>query len=49
VRLAGLRQIRAIIDDELESVWGGKKTPIDALNQAVDRGNDVLTRVGRRD
>lgn len=49
MRLAGLRQIRAIIDDELESVWGGKKTPIDALNQAVDRGNDVLTRVGRGD
>jgi len=47
VRLAGLRQIRTIIDDELESVWGGTKTPIDALNHAVLRGNAVLMRVGR--
>ncbi|HWA39598.1 MAG TPA: extracellular solute-binding protein [Burkholderiales bacterium] len=42
MRLAGMRHIRTIIDDELESVWDGKKTPIDALNHAVVRGNVVL-------
>jgi sn-glycerol 3-phosphate transport system substrate-binding protein len=42
VRLAGLPQIRTIIDDELESVWGGSKTPLDALNHAVLRGNQLL-------
>ncbi len=42
VRLAGLPQIRTSIADELESVWGGKKTPLDALNHAVLRGNRFL-------
>jgi sn-glycerol 3-phosphate transport system substrate-binding protein len=44
VRLAGLPQIRTIVDDELESVWGGKKTPLEALNHAVARGNRILDR-----
>ena len=42
LRLAGLRQIRGIIDEELESVWGGRKNPIEALNNAVARGNLLL-------
>ena len=42
LRLAGLPQIRTIVDDELESVWGGEKTPLEALNHAVLRGNQVL-------
>ena len=42
VRLAGLPFIRSIVNEELESVWNGKKTPIDALNQAVLRGNALL-------
>lgn len=46
VRLVGLPFIRSIIDDELESVWEGKKTPIDALNHAVLRGNALLSRRG---
>lgn len=46
VRLVGLPGIRSIIDDELESVWDGRKTPIDALNQAVVRGNALLYRHG---
>ena len=29
-------------DEELEAVWNEKKTPLDALNAAVRRGNDVL-------
>ena len=42
VRLGGLRRIRDIIDEELEGVWVGTKTPLDALNAAVKRGNAVL-------
>jgi sn-glycerol 3-phosphate transport system substrate-binding protein len=42
IRLGGLRTIRSIIDEELESVWNGKKTPLDALNAAVRRGNVLL-------
>ncbi|MGQ0651134.1 MAG: sn-glycerol-3-phosphate ABC transporter substrate-binding protein UgpB [Betaproteobacteria bacterium] len=44
IRLGGLPGIRDIIHEELESVWGGKKTPIDALNAAVLRGNEQLLR-----
>jgi sn-glycerol 3-phosphate transport system substrate-binding protein len=42
IRLGGLRSIRGIIDEELESVWNEKKTPLDALNAAVQRGNVLL-------
>ena len=42
IRLGGLRFIRGIIDEELESVWSDKKTPLDALNSAVQRGNLLL-------
>jgi sn-glycerol 3-phosphate transport system substrate-binding protein len=41
-RLGGLRMIRGIIDEELESVWSGAKAPLDALNSAVQRGNLLL-------
>jgi sn-glycerol 3-phosphate transport system substrate-binding protein len=44
IRLLHLRNIRTIIDEELEAVWGGKKTPMEALNAAVSRGNAVLAR-----
>jgi sn-glycerol 3-phosphate transport system substrate-binding protein len=44
VRLDGLRRIRDIIDEELDGVWLGSKTPLDALNAAVKRGNAVLER-----
>jgi sn-glycerol 3-phosphate transport system substrate-binding protein len=42
IRLGGMRHIRGIIDEELESVWNGSKTPLDALNAAVTRGNLLL-------
>lgn len=42
IRLGGLPGIREIIHEELESVWGGKKTAMDALNAAVLRGNEQL-------
>jgi len=47
IRLAHYRSIRTIIDEELEAVWGGKKTPIEALNAAVSRGNAVLDRLAK--
>jgi sn-glycerol 3-phosphate transport system substrate-binding protein len=42
IRLGHFLQIRAIIEEELEAVWADRKTPIDALNSAVARGNVLL-------
>ena len=42
IRLAGFPKIRGIIDEELEAVWASRKSPMDALNTAVTRGNQVL-------
>ncbi len=47
IRLGGFVRIRGIIDEELETVWGGSKTPLDALNAAVARGNAVLDRLAQ--
>ena len=44
VRLGNFVQIRAIIDEELEGVWAGKKTAQEALDTAVKRGNEQLVR-----
>jgi len=44
LRLGNMPQIRTIIDEELEQVWAGKKTPKDALDSAVARGNELLRR-----
>jgi sn-glycerol 3-phosphate transport system substrate-binding protein len=46
IRLGALPRIRDIVHEELESVWGGRKTPIDALNAAVARGNALLRASG---
>jgi sn-glycerol 3-phosphate transport system substrate-binding protein len=32
------------VDEELESVWTNKKTPQQALDSAVERGNALLRR-----
>jgi sn-glycerol 3-phosphate transport system substrate-binding protein len=42
VRLGNFVQIRNVIDEELEAVWGGKKTAKEALDSAVSRGNELL-------
>jgi sn-glycerol 3-phosphate transport system substrate-binding protein len=44
LRLRGHPRLRSIIDEEIESTWQGRKTPLDALNHAVARGNAVLER-----
>ncbi len=47
VRLGNYVQIRAIEDEELEQVWGGKKTAKEALDAAVRRGNELLEKFER--
>lgn len=44
IRLGNYVQIRAIEDEELEQVWGGKKTAKEALDAIVQRGNVLLER-----
>jgi sn-glycerol 3-phosphate transport system substrate-binding protein len=42
LRLGYFVQIRNIINEELEQVWNGKKTPKQALDTAVERSNAQL-------
>jgi sn-glycerol 3-phosphate transport system substrate-binding protein len=44
IRLGNQVQIRTVEDEELEQVWAGKKTPKEALDSIVKRGNDLLVR-----
>ena len=44
IRLGDYRWIRAIFDEELEAVWFQTRTPKDALDRAVERGNEMLQR-----
>jgi sn-glycerol 3-phosphate transport system substrate-binding protein len=47
LRLVQFPKLRSIIDEELESTWQGGKSPLDALNHAVARGNAYLERSAR--
>ena len=47
IRLGNFVQIRTIIDEETEQIWTGKKTPQQALDTAVTRGNEQLGRFAR--
>ena len=42
IRIGALPRIRVIVNEELEQVWSGRKTTLDALNAAVARGNALL-------
>jgi sn-glycerol 3-phosphate transport system substrate-binding protein len=44
IRLGNFNQIRTIIDEETEQIWTGKKAPKEALNAAIERGNEQLVR-----
>ncbi|NMM10680.1 MAG: sn-glycerol-3-phosphate ABC transporter substrate-binding protein UgpB [Polaromonas sp.] len=44
VRLGNFNQIRTIIDEETEQIWSGKKQPKEALDTAIQRGNEQLER-----
>jgi sn-glycerol 3-phosphate transport system substrate-binding protein len=47
LRLGNFVQVRDVMDDELEAVWGGKKSAKDALDAIVKRGNDLLRQFER--
>lgn len=42
IRLGNANQIRTIINEETEQIWTGQKTPKEALDAAVKRGNEQL-------
>jgi sn-glycerol 3-phosphate transport system substrate-binding protein len=42
-----MAQIRDIMDEELETVWAGKKSAKEALDSLVRRGNEVLRQFER--
>ena len=42
IRVSQIEPVRIIVDEELESVWAGKKPAKEALDNAVQRGNAVL-------
>jgi sn-glycerol 3-phosphate transport system substrate-binding protein len=44
IRLGNYVQIRTIEDEELEQVWGGKKSAKEALDSIVKRGDELLER-----
>jgi sn-glycerol 3-phosphate transport system substrate-binding protein len=44
IRVGNHAFIRAILDEELEAVWLGTKLPKTALDEAVERGNELLQR-----
>ena len=44
LRFGNFVQVRDIINEELEAVWGGSKSAQQALDDAVDRGNKLLRR-----
>ena len=44
IRLGNYVQIRTIEDEELEQVWGGKKSAKEGLDSIVSRGNELLAR-----
>jgi len=47
VRLGNFVQIRDIIDEELENVWGGKKTAKEGLDAAVARGDEQIAKFAK--
>ena len=44
IRLGNFVQVRAVIDEELEQIWAGKKSPADGLASAKKRGDELLER-----
>ncbi len=44
IRIGNHVQVRAVIDEELEQVWAGRKSAQEALDAIVRRGNEHLVR-----
>lgn len=47
IRLGNFNPIRTIVDEETEQIWTGKKSAKEALDAAVQRGNEQLERFQR--
>jgi sn-glycerol 3-phosphate transport system substrate-binding protein len=47
LRLGNFAQICTVIDEEIEAVWSLKKTPKEALDAAVERGDALLRQFER--
>jgi sn-glycerol 3-phosphate transport system substrate-binding protein len=47
LRIGNFVQIRDVMDEELEAVWAGQKTPRQALDAAAERGNKLLADFAR--
>ncbi|MGB7541613.1 MAG: sn-glycerol-3-phosphate ABC transporter substrate-binding protein UgpB [Burkholderiales bacterium] len=43
LRFGNMLLVRAVIDEEFERVWNGRRTPKEALDEAVERGNRLLS------
>jgi sn-glycerol 3-phosphate transport system substrate-binding protein len=48
VRVSQIEPVRRIVEEELESVWANRKPAKQALDEAVQRGNLVLSRTKTR-
>jgi sn-glycerol 3-phosphate transport system substrate-binding protein len=48
LRFGNFVQIRDIINEELEAVWSGDKSAEEALDAAVERGNELLRKFERQ-
>jgi sn-glycerol 3-phosphate transport system substrate-binding protein len=44
IRLGNFVQVRTVVDEEMEQVWGGKKTAKEGLESAKKRGDELLER-----
>ncbi|MGR3715068.1 MAG: sn-glycerol-3-phosphate ABC transporter substrate-binding protein UgpB [Shimia sp.] len=47
IRFGNFVQIRDVINEELEALWAGDKTAVEALNDAAERGNALLRKFER--
>ncbi len=47
IRFGNFVQVRDVINEELEALWAGDQTAQEAMDNAVERGNDLLRRFER--
>ncbi|WP_127560231.1 sn-glycerol-3-phosphate ABC transporter substrate-binding protein UgpB [Nioella ostreopsis] len=47
IRFGNFVQVRDVINEELEALWAGDQTAQEALDNAVERGNELLRRFER--
>jgi len=47
LRFGNFVQVRDVINEEMEEVWSGNKSATEALDAAVERGNDLLRKFER--